>query len=93
MRGERGGEMKAHVLGRRVIGVAGDVAPKSQLEQELEDEFSMDFSPDELHEFLAAELIEVPADPEFKERLRAKLWKMVQERYGRSAVPRPKGKN
>lgn len=40
------------------------------------------FDPDELREFLAADLMDDVADPEFKERLRNKLWKMVRLRYG-----------
>ena len=46
----------------------------------------MDFDPDELREFLGADLVDVPVDPRFKERLRRKLWKMVRLRYG--SVPR-----
>ena len=37
---------------------------------------------DELREFLEADLVEVRADPEFKERLRRRLWEMVQARSG-----------
>ena len=33
---------------------------------------------DELGEFLEADLLDVKADPEFKERLREKLWSLVQ---------------
>lgn len=39
-----------------------------------------DFSIDELREFLEADLADVPVDPEFKERLRERLWALVQER-------------
>ena len=77
--------MKEYVPGRGSGGVSRDAAAKSKVEQELEEEFAMDFSPDELHEFLAADLVEVPADPEFKERLRKKLWTAVRERFGRNA--------
>jgi len=42
-----------------------------------------DFSIDELREFLEADLVDVPVDPEFKERLRERLWALVQERAGR----------
>lgn len=38
------------------------------------------FSVDELREFLEADLIDVPIDPEFKERLREQLWNLVQRR-------------
>ena len=39
-----------------------------------------DFSIDELREFLEVDLVEVEVDPEFKERLRQRLWILVQER-------------
>lgn len=38
----------------------------------------MDFSMEELREFLEGDLVEVRADPEFKERLRQKLWQMLR---------------
>jgi hypothetical protein len=40
----------------------------------------MNFTMDELREFLEADLIDVRADPEFKERLRRKLWDLVLAR-------------
>ena len=81
--------MKGYIPGRRSGGIRRDVAASSELEQELQEEFAMDFTPDELHEFLAADLMEVPADPDFKERLRNKLWSLVRERYGQTAAPEP----
>ncbi len=42
------------------------------------DEAFMDFTMEELREFLEADLIDVRADPEFKERLKRQLWMMVQ---------------
>jgi len=42
----------------------------------------MDFDPDELREFLAADLMDVPVSSSFKEQLRSKLWKLVQRTYG-----------
>ena len=44
------------------------------------DEALTDFTLDELREFLEADLEETAADPEFKERLRRKLWALVQLR-------------
>ena len=38
-----------------------------------------EFSTEELREFLEANRNPVPADPIFKERLREKLWKMLEE--------------
>ena len=48
--------------------------------EEVMDESMMDFTMDELREFLEADLLDVHADPEFKERLRRRLWDMVQAR-------------
>ena len=49
-------------------------------EDEVMDEAVMDFTLEELREFLEADLLEVPADPEFKERLRQRLWALVSAR-------------
>ncbi|MHC4933660.1 MAG: hypothetical protein ACYTGV_15880 [Planctomycetota bacterium] len=38
----------------------------------------MDFTIEELREFLQADLLDVPVDPRFKERLRRRLWELVQ---------------
>ena len=42
------------------------------------DEGSMDFTMDELREFLEADLSGAQADPGFKERLRRRLWEIVR---------------
>jgi hypothetical protein len=47
------------------------------------DDGLMNFTMDELREFLEADLIDVRADPEFKERLRRKLWDLVLARSSR----------
>lgn len=44
------------------------------------DEGAMEFSLDELREFLEGDQLDVRADPEFKERLRRKLWEIVRAR-------------
>jgi hypothetical protein len=44
------------------------------------DDASMDFTMDELREFLDADVRGVHADPGFKERLRRKLWEIVRFR-------------
>ena len=43
-------------------------------------EGAMEFTAEELREFLDGDLLEVRADPEFKERLRRTLWDMVRAR-------------
>ncbi len=51
-------------------------------ESGLVSEEMMDFTMDELREFLEADHLDVRADPVFKERLRDKLWDLVQSRFG-----------
>jgi len=41
---------------------------------------AMDFTIEELREFLQADLLDVPIDPRFKERLKRRLWELVQKR-------------
>ncbi len=57
------------------------VIAKSEREDLNED--TMDFTMEELREFLEADHLEIRADPEFKERLREKLWELVQSRLRR----------
>ena len=40
----------------------------------------LDCSLEELREFIEADLVDVHADPEFKQSLRQRLWEMVQAR-------------
>lgn len=54
-------------------------------EQVMEDVLA-EASLDEIREFLEADLADVPADPEFKEQLRQRLWKLVQARQRRGVV-------
>lgn len=70
-------------------------AKKESMDSESEnashslDESAIEFSPEELREFVAADFVEVKADPAFREGLRKKLWTLVQDRYGRG----PNSKN
>jgi len=48
--------------------------------EEIMDEQSLEFTVDELREFLEGDYVEVQADPAFKERLRRKLWDLVEAR-------------
>ena len=43
-------------------------------------EGAMEFTVEELREFLEGDVLDVRADPEFKERLRRMLWDMVRAR-------------
>jgi hypothetical protein len=49
-------------------------------DEEVTDEAAMDFTLDELREFLEADLLDVRADSDFKERLRQRLWALVSAR-------------
>jgi len=48
-------------------------------EREVIEQIAAEFSTEELREFLEANRNPVPADPIFKERLREKLWKLLEE--------------
>jgi hypothetical protein len=58
----------------------------SNLMDDVTEDALTDFTLDELREFLEADLHPVPADPEFKERLRRRLWELVRARQGRGNV-------
>jgi hypothetical protein len=47
------------------------------------EEGAMEFTLEELREFLEGDRLDVRADPEFKERLRRRLWEMVRARTQR----------
>ncbi len=47
----------------------------------VDEAVSMEVSMEELSEFLEADLVEVDANPEFKERLRRRLWEIVSSRH------------
>ena len=51
--------------------------------RDVVDEAAMEVSPEELREFLEADLLGAQPDPIFKEALRRKLWAMVRQKYGR----------
>lgn len=46
----------------------------------MADQIPAEFTTEELREFLEADGLGIEADPAFKERLRRKLWAMVQQR-------------
>jgi hypothetical protein len=51
--------------------------------RQIMDEGAMEFTMDELREFLEGDRLDVRADPAFKERLRRRLWDMVLQGVGR----------
>ncbi len=77
--GDWGGRMAQSARGGRPPGVDG--VTESDWQDFVEN--PMDFDPDELREFLAADMMDVPVAPGFRERLRRKLWLIVKMRYGR----------
>ena len=54
-------------------------------------EGAMEFTVEELREFLQGDLLDVRADPEFKERLRRRLWELVLSRSSRNQKRRERG--
>jgi hypothetical protein len=52
---------------------------KAERDQTMADEVMADFTIEELREFLQGDALDVPVDPAFKERLRQKLWDLLQE--------------
>ena len=66
------------------IGRGEALIDQNRIREALEDPAG--FDPDELREFIGADLMDVPVDRRFKERLREELWDMVRRRYG--PVPR-----
>lgn len=50
-----------------------------------------DLTEEELREFLQGDLLDVPVDPRFKERLKRKLWKLVQDQVRRRERERKRG--
>jgi hypothetical protein len=72
-----------------VVAVASDDPKKrvrrmqpGRVEQSTDGAIDMDFSPEELREFVSADHFETRADPAFKESLRKKLWTLVSDRNG-----------
>ena len=49
----------------------------------MTDELLTDFTIEELREFLQADLLDVPVDPRFRERLKRRLWELVREQARR----------
>ena len=77
--------MEGHQLKRREGSTThkGGTGVIAKSESEVLNEEAMDFTMDELREFLEADHLEERADPKFKEQLRKKLWNLVQSRFRR----------
>ena len=70
---------------------SGPVSAGMESREDVMDQDLADFTMDELREFLEADLVEVHADPGFKERLRRSLWDLVQTRAGERPIDPPRG--
>lgn len=57
----------------------------------MTDDAVSDYTIEELREFLQADLHDVPVDPRFKERLKRRLWELVQEQARRRSRERGDG--
>ena len=63
-----------HKLRRQVAKQATDAERES-----MTDEVMTEFTIEELREFLQGDILDVPVDPAFKERLKRRLWELVKE--------------
>jgi hypothetical protein len=80
--------VKGFLRGGKESNAAADERTDEKREQEqVAEQIPADFSSDELREFLEADGLEVSADPAFKERLRRKLWELVERRRGQLPDP------
>ena len=75
--------MEGQPLKRREGPAKESAGAIAKSEREALNEDMMDFTMDELREFLEADHFDLRADPEFKERLREKLWDLVQSKLRR----------
>jgi hypothetical protein len=79
------------VSGPRAEVVTGSAAQQREAsgrqERDLAEEGTPEFSAEELQEFLGADRYPIEADPEFKEKLREELWRLVQMQL---ESPRPR---
>lgn len=66
--------------GRSGQGYPGGIALGAKPGEDPTMEGLVEATLEELQEFLEADRVEVRADPQFKERLREKLWEIVRQR-------------
>jgi hypothetical protein len=65
---------------RRSGPPAGTPGSSAERTEAMIEEAAAELTAEELREFLEADLLGVPADPEFKERLRRRLWELLRQR-------------
>lgn len=81
MKEDRGSGLRRLFPPRRRVDEGRDEPPPSEASEGF-DELAQEFTVEELREFLDGDSYPIEADPNFQERLREKLWELVQERYG-----------
>jgi hypothetical protein len=68
---------------RESLEQGGAAQPKADAQQDEmlknEEQVSLEALEEELRDFLAADMLDVPVDPVFKERLRRELWEIVEQ--------------
>lgn len=71
---------------RPSTAVDGDAHAEMSIKLDMEEieALASEVTAEELREFLAADGLDVPFDPGFKERLREQLWTLVRNRFGSS---------
>lgn len=80
-----GAEIRGHPAARSIGSMGGGVTPSSSHWTRVETDAGSEaeaIDPAELKEFLEADWTHIQADPQFKERLRGELWRMVEFLYG-----------
>ena len=65
----------------------GSRGADAERDQSMTDDVMTQMTVEELREFLQADLLDVPVDPRFKERLKRRLWSLVQEHARRRKAP------
>lgn len=75
--------MKRAPRSTKVVGEDPHVEMSIKLNAEEIEDLAADVSFEELQAFLAADGLDVPFDPKFKERLREQLWSLVGNRFTR----------
>ncbi len=78
-----GTSLRRSATGVEPAGSTGGAAgqPAGPAVPELPDFDPEDIDPEELRDFMAADWVEVKADPGFRERLRSQLWKMLSRSH------------
>lgn len=71
---------RTSAIGHADVGRGGSLAMAGQRDDHLTDDAAGQPTLEELREFMEGDLLDVPARPEFKERLRRKLWAIVRAR-------------